>query len=72
MVIIHKNQTPKMPCPGWALPRGGKTYQGHIGKSCAYGVMCCARDLKSKPQWRMTGMIDNKYIYIYINYIYPG
>ena len=45
MDIIYKNQTPEMPRPGWALLRGGQTYQAHMGKSCADGVICCARDL---------------------------
>ena len=45
MVIIRKYQTPKTPHPGRVLLRGVLTYIVHMGKSCADGVMCYARDL---------------------------
>ena len=31
--------------PDWALLKGGQMYRVHMGKSCAGGVLCCARDL---------------------------
>ena len=45
MVIMNKNQIPKTPRPNWALLKGGQMYRAHTGRSCADGVMCCARDL---------------------------
>ena len=56
-VIINKHQTPKTPCPGWALLKWGQTFRSHMGYSCANGVLWCARDLLRKPWWRMTGGI---------------
>ena len=41
MVII----IPKPTRPGRALLKGGQTYRAHLGRGCADGVLCCARDL---------------------------
>ena len=57
MVIIIKKPKPKTPRPGWDLLKLIQTYRAHMGKSCVDAVLCCARDMYMKPQWRMMGRI---------------